>query len=101
MIRLKEAFARAKSLGMVRTKTSLALELWPNSTPRTALVNYQNLERGTSSRIVTAMVPLICERLGCSPNYLFGYSNIPSIEEAKAEIIESAEYVVESLKNLK
>ncbi len=100
MLRLKEAFARARDLSLVRRKKDFALELWPDSSLGAAYTNFSNLEDGKTQKIKIEAVPLICERLGCTPEYLFGMSEIPSREESKAQLKELAKQMIEIIDKL-
>lgn len=95
MIRLKEAFARAKELGLVRRKSDLAREIWSNSTaPKGAYMNFLNLERGKTKKIDIDAIVLLCEKLAVTPEYLFGMSDNPSIADYEADVKEKAEEII-------
>lgn len=97
-IRLKEAFERALEMGLVTKKSHLAQELWKNSNPKSAYMNYINLEKGVSKKIDINMVEQLCDKLQVSAEYLFGITDDPtpdlyreSIKEKKAKIMALVE----------
>lgn len=96
MFRLKEAIAYAKEKGLLgkKQKKELAQALWPNSTPRAAYMNFLNLESGKSKKIDVANVPVICNILGVSSDYLFGLVDIPSTESKKNELVDKAREII-------
>lgn len=97
-LRLKEAFDRAKGLGLVRRKSELAQEIWKESSPKSAYMNFANLEKGHSKKIDIEVVEFLCDKLQVSAEFLFGLSNDPtpyaykeSVKERAKEIIALAE----------
>lgn len=100
MIRLKEAFVRAKKLGLVKRKQDLAQEIWAESAPKSAYMNFTNLERGKSKKIDIALVPILCSKLAITPEYLFGMSDAPTQENYKEIVREKAEEIIEIAQSL-
>ena len=100
MFRLKEAFLRAKQLGLVKTKREISMEMWPNSSKKAAYVNFLNLEQGASKSVKIEHVEFLCKRLDCSIGYLFGMSNVPSAEEVKRGIVEKAQQIIDGVNTL-
>lgn len=78
MFRLNEAIAKKQTeendKKVYEYKQELAALLWPDSTPGTQNVNLSNLTNGKTKAILPKWVPIICEKLGCTPNYLFGFN---------------------------
>lgn len=72
-LKLNEAIARSQANGKKIFKKELASKLWEGSTGSTQQVNMTNLCNGTTKKISTEWVLIICETLDCSPNFLFGY----------------------------
>lgn len=100
MFRLKEAFARAKSLGLVKRKTDLAQEIWGESSPKSAYMNFSNLEKGKVKKVDTEVVLFLCERLDCSLEYLFGLTDCPKDDDYKTTVREKAEKIIELCETL-
>lgn len=100
MIRLKEAFERAKSLGLVRYKSDLARQIWKDSSPKSAYTNFTNLENGKTRKIDIDAVTLLCEKLNVSPEYLFGFTDTPTMDEYEGEVKEVAARIIELAQTL-
>lgn len=94
MIRLKESFARAKRLGLVGKKTLFAQEIWHESAMKAAYMNFLNLEQGKSKKIDIASVPILCDRLGVSADYLFGIADAPNREDYRKDVEEKAKEII-------
>lgn len=90
--RLVESFDRAKEKGNGVRKLDLAKILWPESKDKAAHTNMSNLIHGKVKKIDIAAVPIICERLGVTADYLFGLSNEPTrgeeFENLRTKFIE-------------
>lgn len=102
-IRLKEAFARAKELGLVGRKTELAREIWKNSSPKSAYMNFVNIEKGISKKIDVNTIEFLCKRLNVSVEYLFGFSDNPDVDSYRnetREIAEEAQTHIDKIKEL-
>lgn len=74
MMRLEQALARAKEQGKKVLKKDLAAKLWPDSSPAAQQVNMTSLCAGKTAKISPDWVSIICNELGCTPNFLFGFS---------------------------
>ncbi|NQU54074.1 MAG: hypothetical protein HQ522_16215 [Bacteroidetes bacterium] len=70
-IRVNEAFAQAEAKGKKIKKIQLAEKLWPGSSRDTQQMNISNLLNGKTKRVDIQWIPIICEELGCTPNFLF------------------------------
>jgi hypothetical protein len=79
--RLVESFDHAKEKGNGVRKLDLAKILWPESKEKAAHTNMSNLIHGKVKKIDIAAVPIICERLGVTADYLFGISSEPTRSE--------------------
>lgn len=75
MIRIEQAIARAKEQGKKVKKKDIAARLWPDSTEAGQQVNMTALCSGSTARINPDWVNIICDMTGCTPDFLFGYSN--------------------------
>lgn len=93
-IRLKEAFERASEMGLVTKKSILAQEMWKNSNPKSAYMNYMNLERGVSKKIDINMVEYLCNKLQVSAEYLFGITDDPTLDLYKENVKEKAAQII-------
>ena len=71
-IRLNEAIAQTKANGKKVLKKDIAARLFEGASESAQQVNMTNLCNGTTKRIVTEWVVIICEMCGCSADYLFG-----------------------------
>lgn len=100
MFRLKESIKMAKDNGVLGRKAEFAQSMWPNSSARSARMNLSNLVSGKSKKIDIENVPLVCERLGVSADYLFGLSDVPNQKESKDNIVEHARAIIEQTNNL-
>ncbi len=47
------------------------MKLWPNSKRETQQVNWANLKKGKTKRVDIEWIPILCDELNCTPNYLF------------------------------
>ena len=90
-LRLDESFAVAKENGNKIKKLELARILWPESKDKTAHTNMSNLMHGKVKKIDIEAVPIICEKLGVTADYLFGLASEPT----KSEEFESLRSKVE------
>lgn len=92
MFRLKESFAYAKDNGILgkQKKTDIARVLWPESSARSAYVNFRNLESGKSKKVDIENVEKICDLFGVTLDFLFGLSDIPTKSNIKTELKEKA-----------
>lgn len=90
--RLSESFEHAKVKGNGVKKLDLAKILWPDSKDKAAHTNMSNLIHGNVKKIDIAAVPVICEKLGVTADYLFGIANEPTrseeYEKLRARVIE-------------
>ena len=93
-LRLKEAFDRAKGLGLVRRKSELAQEIWKDSSPNSAYMNYAHREKGKCKKIVIEMVEFLCEKLQVSAEFLFGLSDNPTPDAYKESVKERAKEII-------
>lgn len=71
-LKLKEAIARATMLGHTVEKNEIAAALWPDSAEKTQRVNFGNLYRGVTKNVSPEWVIILCEKLKCSSDFLFG-----------------------------
>lgn len=96
MIRITEAINYAKEKGLLgkKQKADLAQALWPNSNPKAAYMNFLNLETGKSKKIDVATVPIICNMLGVSADYLFGLTDTPNYSAKTQDIADKAREIV-------
>lgn len=96
MIRITEAITYAKEKGLLgkKQKAELAQALWPNSTARAAYMNFLNLETGKSKKIDVATVPVLCNMLGVSADFLFGLTDTPNYSEKQQVIADKAREIV-------
>ena len=94
MIRITEAITYAKEKGLLgkKQKAELAQALWP--TARAAYMNFLNLETGKSKKIDVATVPVLCNMLGVSADYLFGLTDTPNYSEKQQVIADKAREIV-------
>jgi len=72
MFKLKECLLKAAQKGQKISQKELGQLLWPNSTEQTARVNISALANGRTNSIKIEFVNIICEKLECTPNELFG-----------------------------
>lgn len=93
-IRLKEAFARAKEMGLVKHKLDFAQEIWKDSPPKSAYMNFSNLEKGKSKKIDIEVVEFLCRRLEVSAEYLFGLSDDPTPDAYESFVKEKAKEII-------
>lgn len=75
VLRIEEAIARAKRVGNPIQKTAIAEQLWPDRTAFSQRVNMTNLLSGRTTRIKPEWVPILCQMLNCSADFLFGLTN--------------------------
>lgn len=91
-LKLNESFEYAKSAGKKVMKRELASELWPDSRDKTANANISNLCNGKTKKIDIDAVPVICERLGVTADYLFGLSPLQTrdmeVKELRDKMME-------------
>ena len=72
-IKIREAILYAKSQGKKIKKREFAGLIFPYVSQRSAVVCLNNYERGQSKKMDYKQITEICRRLGCDPNYLFGW----------------------------
>ena len=96
-LNLNEAFDYAKKNGKKVKKYDMAQELWNESSLRAAQANLSNLCSGVTKKIDIAMVPIICERLGVTADYLFGLTAHPTREGELSELREKVENLLATL----
>lgn len=99
-LRLKEAFERAKGMGLVERKSELAQEIWKASPPKSAYMNYSNLEKGKSKSIDIESVEVICKRLNVSAEFLFGLSDDPTPDAYRGMVKEKAKEIISIAESL-
>lgn len=99
-LRLKEAFERAKELGLVKRKTDFAQEIWKDSSPKSAYMNFTNLEKGYVKKIDLNVVEFLCKRLDVSIEFLFGISDNPNPDSYKESVKEKAREIIAIAENL-
>lgn len=97
MFKLRESINEAIAEGRLHSKSELARILWGGSSNRSAYMNYNNLASGKSKKIDIDAVPVICEKLGVSADYLFGLSDIPRPNEALDNLKESIKENLEAI----
>ena len=71
-LRVNEAIARSEANGKKVLKKDIGARLFEGASESTQQVNMTNLCNGTTKRIVSEWVVIICEMCGCSADYLFG-----------------------------
>ena len=96
-LKINEAFDYAKKEGRRVKKFDMAQELWSESSLRAAQANLSNLCSGFTKKIDIAMVPIICERLGVTADYLFGLSEHPTREGELQELRTKVESLLTKL----
>lgn len=89
-IRLNEAIAFARKNGMKIRKVDFAQMLWKKSSAKTAHTNYSNLAGGKNKKIDIEAVPMICQTLGVSADFLFGLTDEPTKKGEIAIAIENS-----------
>jgi len=70
--RLKEAIARSEMKGKKVLKQDISSRLWKDSSKAAQQVNMSSLLNGSQKKISPEWVPIICEMLNCSADFLFG-----------------------------
>lgn len=73
-IRIREAILHAKSQGKKIKKKNFAGLIFPYTSERSAVVCLNNYERGHTTKMDRIQITEICKRLGCDPNFLFGWT---------------------------
>lgn len=86
--KLSDAFVYAKNNGNKVMKRDLAKILWEDSREKTAVANISNLCNGKTKKIDIEAVPIICEKLGITADYLFGLTHNPTREGELEELRE-------------
>ena len=71
-LRVNEAIARSEMNGAKVFKKEIASRLFPGATEVAQQVNMSNLCTGRTKRILPEWIPILCEMLNCSANFLFG-----------------------------
>ena len=74
-MRIEQAIALAKEQGKKVKKKDIAARLWPDTSEVGQQVNMTALCKGKTVRIDPDWVTIICEMTGCTPDFLFGFSN--------------------------
>ena len=69
--RIFEAITHAQDKGIEVTKQSLAVKFYPDSSPATAIRNFNKLYSGKTRKIEPWMVHLLCETCKVDANFLF------------------------------
>lgn len=72
MIRLQEAIARSKRMGVKILKKDLAARLWPESSEASQQIRMTALCQGKLKMIRPEWITIICDVCGCTADYLFG-----------------------------
>ncbi len=73
-IRINEAIAAATLKGIKVTKKELSNLLWSETKDeKVRQTNMSNLCSGKTNNISLERVNIICEKLDCTPNFLFGF----------------------------
>lgn len=70
-MRIEQAIAFAKERGHKIKKKDIAARLWPNSSPEAQQVNMTALCNGSTRKVESEWVRIICEMTGVDPNFLF------------------------------
>lgn len=70
-IRIKEAVEHAKSQGKKIKKQDLAMEVFPGTTQKSAVVCLNNLERKFTQRVTKVQVVTLSRELSVDANFLF------------------------------
>lgn len=81
-------------MGLVKRKSELAQEIWKESSPKSAYMNFTNLEKGRSKKIDIEVVEFLCDRLQVSAEFLFGLSNAPTPDAYKETVKERAKEII-------
>ena len=74
-LRINEALARANTKGKKVFKKDISARLWPDSSAIAQQVNMTGLSCGKTKKINIEWIPILCEMLDCTADYLFGISN--------------------------
>ncbi len=98
MIRLRDAFDYAKKKGRVKTKTETAQKIWKNVSPKSAYVNFNNLEVGKVNSITPRLAKAIYNELGVSMDFLLGISDIENNEDMKEQVKDKANEIINIVK---
>lgn len=72
MFRIKMAIALLEEKGKEFDRKDLANALWPNSEDNSSLPQLSKLINGKMSTIRPEWVSILCEKLECSADFLFG-----------------------------
>jgi len=73
MLKIKEAIEEFNSKNKEQIKMiDLAKELWPESSIKTQRMNIMRLCSGDTKSIKLEQIQILCDRLKCDANYLFG-----------------------------
>jgi len=73
MLKIKEAIEEFNSKNKEQIKMiDLAKELWPESSIKTQRMNIMRLCSGDTKSVKIDHIEIICDRLLCDANYLFG-----------------------------
>lgn len=75
ILRIDEAFIRAKRDGNAIKKKDLAAKVWPDSRPEAQKQNMANLINGVTRRVDPEWIVVICKELNCTADFLFGLKN--------------------------
>lgn len=98
MFRLKEIIKEAKKNKEIHSSSELSREIWKDSNPKSAYTNLNNLVKGKSKKIDIDLIPFLCQKFNVTADYLFGLSEKKNNKEFKANAIEKAEALLETIK---
>lgn len=76
-LRINEAIKIAKREGKKIKKTDLAFALWDVKNIKAARENIYNLCSGKSKKVDIDAIPIICDKLGVTSDYLFRMTENP------------------------
>ena len=70
---IDEAMQRSGK-GKEQLRKDLSKRLYPDSSAASQQVSFCSLRSGKVKRFTPEMIGIICEMCGCTPNFLFGWS---------------------------
>lgn len=70
---INEAMQRSRQ-DKEQLRLKLSKRLYPDSSAASQQVSFCSLRSGKVKRFTPEMIDIICEMCGCSPNFLFGWS---------------------------
>lgn len=82
-ILINEAIAHAKASGRKVLKSDIARAIWPNCCPKAQCVYMSKLLRGGFKTFRAEWIPIICEKTGVTPNFLFNFNPAENHENDK------------------